>query len=56
MLKWYIKRYCKILSDKINDSYLYILENGNKIGISEESALTLEDILIDVKKIYYYYK
>ena len=40
------------LSDKINDSYLYTLENGDKIGISDESELTLEDILIDNKKIY----
>ena len=50
MLKWYIKKNCKTLSDKINDSYLYTLENGDKIGISEESSITLEDILIDVKK------
>ena len=40
------------LSDKINDSYLYTLKNGDKIGISEESEITLEDILIDNKKIY----
>jgi hypothetical protein len=55
MLKRYIKKYRKILSDKINDSYLYTLENGDKIGISEESELTLEVILIDFKKIYYDY-
>ena len=56
MLKWYIKKYRKILSYKINVSYLYTLENEDKIGISEESELTLEVMLIDFKKIYYDYK
>ena len=32
------------------------MENGDKIGISEESELTLEVMLIDFKIIYYDYK
>lgn len=46
----------KSLSDKINDSYLFTLENGDKIQISDESDLTVEDILVDNKKNFYYFK
>ena len=42
----------KNINDKINDSILFTLESGDKIQISDESSLTLEDILIDNKKIY----
>ena len=46
----------KSLSDKINDSYLFTLENLDKIQISDESDLTAEDILVDNKKNLYYFK
>lgn len=42
----------KIISDKIIDSSLFTLENGDKIEISDESRITLTDILIYNKKIY----
>ena len=42
----------KIISDKISDSSLFTLENDDKIEISDESGITLTDILIDNKKIY----
>ena len=36
----------------ISDSIFFTLENGDKIQISDESDLSLEDILIEEKKIY----
>ena len=40
-----------LLSDKIDDSYIFTLDSGDKIGLSDESDISLEDILIDGKKI-----
>ena len=39
-----------LLSDKIDDSYIFTLDSGDKIGLSDESDISLEDILIDGKK------
>lgn len=41
-----------LLSDKIDDSYIFTLDSGDKIGLSDESDISLEDILIDGKKIF----
>ena len=41
----------KNIGDKISESILFTLENGEKINILDESGLTLEDILIENKKI-----
>ena len=39
------------LADKISESNLFTLESGDKIEISDESELKLEDILVDNKKL-----
>ena len=39
------------LADKISESSLFTLESGDKIEISDESELKLEDILVDNKKL-----
>ena len=40
-----LDKVCKVLSEKINDSYLFQLENGDKIQLSDEPEITVEDIL-----------
>ena len=42
----------KKLTDKISNSNLFALEGGDKIELSAESGLKLEDVLIDEKKLY----
>ena len=42
----------KKLAEKISNSNLFALEGGDKIELSDESGLNLEDILINGKKLY----
>lgn len=42
----------KLLAEKINNSYLFQLENGDKIQLSDESEITVEDILVEGKKLF----
>ena len=51
-INYFLHNIRKINLDKISDSSLFILENGDKIENSDESSITLTDILIDNKKIY----